>query len=444
MSNKKIIELKENATKYQNVKSEELIQAFKDNHIYFPDFIHKFILLNVLRKYVFDEEKLSIYTDEFKYQLNSYNFFSIYLLEKMIIDYDYKVLSSEYKNLFMRFFLKNQKKFKSTIALEKTLENLEEKQLAKEEDFNTCLSSFHQIYYTPKGYLDGIPLSILKEAIVETYNIPSLKGLAAKYNVELPRRASKQQLIDLISERFILSQDEKSLIENMTITDLCKYSKQKGLKISSDLKKADMVEFIIYTLHKYHEDVEKDLYNYDILLEDEENNTQENESMIERSEDSLPTSSVFVDAPLKETEFEKVEEEPIEDTPALEEVKEEEPKEVEPVEIQEEVPVEEVKEEEAPEEQAEEVEEEPIEDTPVIETPKEEPKEELQELDKDEEKNPVDYYDDSVDQEIRSIIKKYYQKKQRKDALARWIVSIIVIAVVAVVAYFVLKFLNVL
>ncbi len=442
MSNKKIIELKENATKYQNVKSEELVQAFKDNHIYFPDFIHKFILLNVLRKYVFDEEKLSIYTDEFKYQLNSYNFFSIYLLEKMIIDYDYKVLSSEYKNLFMRFFLKNQKKFKSTIALEKTLENLEEKQLAKEEDFSTCLSSFHQIYYTPKGYLDGIPLSILKEAIVETYNIPSLKGLAAKYNVELPRRASKQQLIDLISERFILSQDEKSLIENMTITDLCKYSKQKGLKISSDLKKADMVEFIIYTLHKYHEDVEKDLYNYDILLEDEENNTQENESVIERSEDSLPTSSVFVDAPLKETEFEKAiepTEEEKEEVPVEEEIKDEEAQEeqIEEPLVEEEVPVEENTQEEEP---IEEKDEEPIEDTPVIETPKEE----LQELDKDEEKNPVDYYDDSVDQEIRSIIKKYYQKKQRKDALARWIVSIIVIAVVAVVAYFVLKFLNVL
>lgn len=423
-------EIKAEAKKYEAVKSEDLVQIFKDNHIYFPDFVNRFLLINTTKKYFFDPVYLSTYTDEFSYKLRSFQFFSIHLVRKTLEENNIIVDPKDYKNLFMRFFFKNQKKFKSSIAFDGALEKVLENPSDSNESFADCLKNFDSIFYTPKGYLDGLSLSIFKESIVETYNVPQLKDLGLKYGVDIPKRINKQQLLDLISARFMLTEEERNEISSKAIIDLIQYSKKKGFRVSSELKKSDMVEYLIYQLNKYNEDVEKDLYNYDILSDEEKTSDVIEQNKIEHTDQGIPTSSILVDAeePVEETQPE--EEQPEETQP-----EEKAPEEEQPVQ---EAPAEEPAEEEAAEEQTEE--------TPAEEEPKE--KETLEEVQETPQETPEEedliapdlYYDQTVDEEIRDIIKKYYSKKLNRDSLFKWILIIVIVVLCIALAYFAIMY----
>lgn len=408
MDNKNITNIELEAQKYENVSTQEIVNLFKDNHIYFPDYVHRFILIHSLKKSFFDKEKVKTYPDELLYRLRSYNYFSIYLLESLHESLELDVDIKAYKVMLISFFLKNKKKFKTTIAFDKAFENLKNKKVSHEK-FSNMLVKLHELFYTPKGYLDGLSLSILKESVSETYTLNDLKELGAKYGVDVPRRINKSQLIEILAARFRLSNEEKVFLQSKSVLDLTKYAKEKGFKISADLKKADMVEFIIFSLNKYHEDQEKDLFNYDIISEEEPIDVEQVE--LATTEESIPVSEAFVEeAPVKEAEV--VEE--VEETPEVVEVIEEP--------VVEETPevVEEVEEEAKPVEmEVEEKAPQSIADAPEV------------------------YYDETIDNEIRSIIKSYYDKKARKDKASRATIIIIFIVVLAALAYFALSYFGV-
>ncbi len=435
----------EEAKKYEKVSSEELVALFKENHLYFPDFVDRYLLVNFFKKYIFDEAMYNTYSDEFKYRLRNYdNSSSIHLLEDIDKEYGYSVHPSEYKNLFMRFFLLNKNKFKTTIAFEKALEKMQGSMDGAQENYEKVRFHFRELFYTPKGYLDGIALSALKSAVSSTYTLNQIKGLGEKYNVDVPRRMNKQQLIDLISARFRLNDDEKAALQPKPILAISQYAKEKGFKISTDLKKEDMVEFIVYSLNKYNEDVEKDLYDYDFILDEEhvEMPVDEEEAevapvVVPVQEEPIPTTNEYVE-PETPAQEQPAEEAPAEE-PQPEEAPAEEPAQEEPQPEEahtEEAPVEETVPEEAPEEAPEEPAQEEA-------KPEEAPTQEEAKPEEPEEEEPEEEYDESLDNEIRDIIKDYYNKKARKDRGARILIIILFLILAAGLAFFALKYFNV-
>ena len=428
MDKEKLTQLIEEAKQYEKVSSEDLVRVFKDNHIWIPDFVDRFLLVNFFKKYVFDKEQYAKYTDEFKYRLRKYDqYFSIYLTEATDKEFNYSLHPYEYKNLFMRFFLLNKEKFNTTIAFEKALAKLKGNTDGAQENYEKVRVQFKDLYYTPKGYLDGIQLSILKEAVCKTYTLNQIRDLGAKYGVNVPKRMNKGQLLELIAARFRLTEDEKVALQPKPILELTQYSKEKGFKISTDLKKGDMVEFIVFSLNKYNEDIEKDLFDYDFIPEEEEVDTDPEkvfegvpEDEVEAQE--IPTTNQYVEP---ETPVEEVQEEPVVEEAPVEEVQEEP--------VQEEAPVEEAQPE---------VVEEPIQEEPVVEEVKEEEKPAPAPVQEEHEERELEY-DESVDVEIRDIIKDYYKKKSRKDKALRITILIIFLVLVAAVAFFALKFFGV-
>ena len=436
-------EMVEEALKYSDIRADSIVRVFKDNHIYFPDFVYKFLLLNCFKKHIFNDAYMQLYSDEFKYKLRSYNFFSIHLLRKTIEEYNIDVKANEFKNLFFRFYLKNEKKFKKSIILGTSLNELIEDKNPDETIYD-CLKSFDVLFYTPKGYLDGISLSILKESIIATYSLPYLKDLGSKYGVNVPKRINKSELLDLVSARFQLTDEERSSIESKSITEIITFSKKKGFKVSSDLKKSDMVEYIIFKLNKYNEEVEKDLYNYDILVESDLSEDKIEQDNLEQTDQAIPTSEVMV-----ENEMDDEDVSPQDEVETNEAVIEQEETATE-------------NEAEAPAQEIDTVEPEENSETETVETDNVEPTTEAQEetesseevvesLEPQEEKEeevedlsqPDIYYDQTVDEEIKSIIKKYYAKKLKKDTLFRLMVIAIFVVVVFLLVYFALKYYKV-
>ena len=418
MEFKDLESLSKEASRYERVSTTDLVQVFKDNHVYIPDFAFRFILINFMRKYALNKESMASYSDELKYRLNSFDKYSIHLALYLEAKYNIRVRNSEFKNLFMRFFLKNESSFETTTAFNKQLGKLRDKKNASNAElFVNMIAIFQEIVYTPQGYVDGIPIQELKDHVVPTYTLNEVPDLGKKYGVEIPKRINKAKFIELLTAKYSLSEEEQEELSKKSILDITKYAKERGLKFSTDLKKEDMVEYLIFALNKYDEEPDKDLYNYDILdvfNEDEKLVFDEEEPVVEE------------EAPIEVVAEEPVEEaQPVEEEPVVEEATEEAPQEEEAK-----VEEEEVVEEEAPEE--------PV----VVEELKDEeepaPIEPIEEEEDEEEE-----YNKSVDEEIRSIIKEYYKKKTKADRRLRTLVVILIILILGVAAVLALKLFNV-
>lgn len=403
------------------IPTEDIKKLFLKYKVKLPLFIHAFLLRETIRPQVFEDKIYNTYTDELKYRLRGYDNFSLYPLEKLIEKYNLDFELSRYKELLFNIIFVNMDKLSLKNSFINELEQLQHNytvdlEVMKYSEFYELTKDF---FYEAKGYLDGVKITDWNEELLSSYTLGDLKALGKKYGITVPRRINKSKLIEILTAKFQLTEDESELLSKKSVLDLEIYAKEKGFKISIDLKKKDMIEFIQFALDMYHKPVEEDNFSYDIPLESRE---EEVVGDIETEE-----------MPKEEKELEKVipVEEEVEDVvePYVEEEPEEEPQE----EIKEEVK-EEIKEEVKDEAPQKEVEEEPIslpeekpEEKAVVE---EKPQEEVlkdESILSEEEK-------ELLDEKINQIIKKFY-KKRRRRRIIWFIVIVFILALVGFVGY---------
>jgi len=273
---------------------------------------------------------------------------------------------------------------------------------------------FKEAFHESPGFLDGVPLNHCDDEMLNSYTLGDLKELGQKYNVDIPRRINKAKLIEILTAKFNLTGNEASLLVKMSVLDLEIYAKEKGFRISIDLKKQDMIEYIQYANNMYHKPVDKDEFNYNIPIE-----SREDEVVSDIEEE------IVVPVKIEEVYV------PVEEDIEIPENIEEEPEEVikEPVVetelVQEEIiPEPEIVEEKKPEPKKEkkvEPKPQPVTETQaVVET-------DAQSLLTAEEK-------ELLDEKINQIIKKFYKKRRRRRILFT-VLIILIIALVGFVGY---------
>ncbi|MDD2524663.1 MAG: hypothetical protein PHT81_07460, partial [Endomicrobiaceae bacterium] len=175
---------------------------------------------------------------------------------------------------------------------------------------------------------DGVKLTILKDVMIHSSTLGDLRGLGEKYGVKVPRRINKTQLVDILAKRFRLSDEEVILLNAKSVLELEIYAKEKGFSISIDLKKSDMVEYIVYSLAMYHQEVTKDMHNYSVPLAVDLDSVKIEEIKFESNDQDIPV--ILDEKPIFATAVEDLEpiiqeEEVIEPEPTPE------PKHIEPI-----------------------------------------------------------------------------------------------------------------
>jgi len=403
----------------------EIVRLLEKFDVRIPLYVHRFLVKETIRTEVFSEKLYNDYTDEQKYRLRGYDNFSIFLLEKMISDYNLNFDVAKYKEMLLNLIYLNKE---ALVIKDNFFADLEQLQHSYAVDMETL--SYHgvreimdRILYEQNGFLDGIEISEWDDELLTSYTLGDLRALGTKYGVKIPRRINKTTLVEMLTHKFRLSDDEKELLEIRSVLDLEIYAKENGFKISIDLKKTDMIEFIKYSLGMYDHYPKDDFFDYHIPLASDEEVVEED--IIEEKEDTVYTEEIH-----DEVETLSVEEIIEEETAS--EMTEEETVEEEPVEeVTEEEPFEEVIEEESTKEEPEPiVKEEPVEEEPeaVVEQeveeeimPEEEPKLADASILSPEEK-------ELLDEKINLIIKKYYKKRHRRIAISI-IVIILILAV---------------
>lgn len=413
------------------IPTEDLTALLVNHKIRIPYYIHRFVLKETIYSKVFQNKLYSTYTDELKYRLRGYHEYSLFLLEKLITDFNLDFDAAKYKEILFNLLFLNRDIYGIKDNFINDLEKLKYKYAVDFEkiSYQDAKKFFTGIFYEPSGYLDGVALNILKDVMIHSSTLGDLRGLGEKYSVKIPRRINKTQLVEILKARFRLTEEEIVLLNTKSVLELEIYAKEKGFNISIDLKKSDMIEYLVYSLNLYHQEISKDTHRYDIPLAADIDSVQVDAILFESNDQDIPVTQLEEEKPAEPViEPETVTEEVIKEEPVQEETEEVV---VEPViEKVEPVVIEETKPEEKIEEPVIEKVEETIQPT-VIEQPVQ-PKVTEQPAQKTAE--PLDFTDEEkalLDEKINQIIKKYNKKRHRKIFWTVFILSIVGLVLIA-------------
>lgn len=395
------------------VPVKDIVERMKEHHIKLPLFAYRFLLKETIRDEVFDEKRFESYTDELQYRLRNYDDYSIYLLEKLIHKYDLEFNLPKFKEMLFNFLYLNRntkdidKSFFDQIISLKDEYELEVERL----DYDTFYQMFENRLYQTIGYIDGIHSNEWTDETLTSHTLGDLKELGQKYGIKVPRRINKNRLIEILSAKLRLTDEEVELLSKKSILDIEIYAKERGFRISTDLKKRDMIEFIKFSLGMYHKEIPLDEFDYGIaiptieddLSEDIEDIEEDVEEQVDQADEELETETAVEQADELEEEIaieetENIEEEIVEE-PAKETSPEEKPQEKQEEPKKKEVKEEKIKEESLPTDLA---------DSDLL-------TEEEKEL---------------LDEKIAFIIRKYHKKKKRRKIfkIIFWTLFILILA----------------
>lgn len=408
------------------VPIKDIVERMKEHHIKLPLFIYRFLLKETIRDEVFESKRYQSYTDELQYRLRNYDMHSIFLLDKLIHQYELPFDLPKFKEMLFNFLYLNKdtkdidRSFFDQIIELKDHYELQVERMSYDEFYQLIENRLFQT----TGYIDGIHSNDWTDETLTSHTLGDLKDLGQKYGIKVPRRINKNRLIEILAAKLRLTEEEVAHLSTKSILDIEIYAKDKGFRISTDLKKRDMIEFIKFSLGMYHKDIPNDNYNYNIPIPKLE---EELEEEIEEVKDEVIEDVIIPDQPAEDDII-------IEDIPEEEEIEEE-------IAIQETHEIEEIKEEEEVQVKKE-----------IKKDLKKELKQEIKEEIEEEEKDlPSELVDtdllteeekELLDEKIAYIIRKYHKKKKRRKVF-KVIFFTLLILVLAFVAYSVIHYLYI-
>ncbi len=228
------------------IPSSEVVKYLLNKEIYLPTYLHKALIRKNIAPTIANADNDDKFSDEMKHRLKWFDQFTIYQLEKLAHSYGIKIDVKEYKRDFWDIIIHNRNDLGINNLEFIKLQNLAIKyQRSEMESFNDMIGNFRKVYFEPTGYFEGCLISQAKEVLSYAMTLTDIRELGKKYQVEIPRRINKQQLIEVIAIKLDLNESEQEALQKKSILELERHAKENNINISIELKKLDMIEYIL-------------------------------------------------------------------------------------------------------------------------------------------------------------------------------------------------------
>ena len=383
-------------------KDSKKVAAYLVEHASLPREMRMFALRLVLNDYVKMAKDL-VLSDEFMYRLNWYEKFSETQLVKfwnVLETSNSEVFNAadeavRFKKTFYLLLLKNAAVVEFTDKELEELLNLETPESTL-ESFNEFMNESDGAFFDYECNFDGMSYEDFKTTLKKCSTVADIRNIASKYDINVPKRLKKEELVAIVLEGLRrqgkADENTEAQLKKMSAITLQRHAKVNGIKASTEMKKDDIIDFIMNRLESSSKAVRKPRIQLESLPELEE---------FKFSKDYLREVAAVVDeeeeAPVVEQAVvEEVQPEPVVEEAPAEEVVEEVVEEAPAEEVVEEQPVEEVV-----EETVEEVVEETVEETVEEETVEEsQPEEEVVEADTEIVEETEEVVEEEVSEEV--------------------------------------------
>ena len=269
----------------KDLPSKEVVAFFNEQGMNMPRKVRMNALHKVLDKRVKKPEFQSTFTDEVRYRLRWLKTFSEHQLEGILTLISNAEIYNEYRETLWLMFIKLHEELKiDTEKLTQLFETARGYKQSQKESISEYQRGMDSLFYDERNEVDGLEYNKFREVLSKSSTLNELREIGAKYNIDVPRRIKKEELVDIIIEacsasgKFTPEDEEK--VKRMSVQQLQRYAKQNGVKASIELKKEDIIEYII---SRVETEVQKSYVNLavlDIPTEDDEP-IEEDEEIIE-------------------------------------------------------------------------------------------------------------------------------------------------------------------
>lgn len=234
-----------------NLSGKQISDFFLNREIKMPRALNMLALRSVLNDQVKISKQL-VLTDEMRYRLLSYNSFSEYQLQNFMATIVSDTLFGQYVKNLWKLILANTAELKLVESELSYLLTLKKEQL--NNDFNSYEVLINPAFVDFDEEFDGLGYDAFQSTLVKSSTITELREIGAKYNLNIPRRLKREELEKLICERLEeenkLDEETKAKLDAMPVLMLQRFAKINGIKLSVELKKDELVDFIIRAAKK--------------------------------------------------------------------------------------------------------------------------------------------------------------------------------------------------
>lgn len=256
--NNKKMRVGELITNLKSLPSSEVRDFFIKQKKMIPRNIRCEVLRKVIADKINSDKKLvSTLTDEMNYRLNWYSKFSEYQLENYIDFFKNPEFTDYYKEeLWLAIVCRHDDLKIDDI----TIFTLNQKSInfRIESDVNEEFMEYNRtmdcIFYDEPGCLDNLKLSDFRENLIQSSTLVELREIGSKYGIDVPRRIKKNELMDIILDELkaknALTPELEEKIPKMSVVALQRLAKDNGIKASIELKKEDIIEYIIKSINQ--------------------------------------------------------------------------------------------------------------------------------------------------------------------------------------------------
>jgi hypothetical protein len=236
------------------IPSNEIVKYLKNKEIYLPYYFHKALIRKNIAPAIADAESSNKFSDEMKFRLKHFDKFTIFQLEKLAFGYQLKINVQEYKKDFWDIIVRNRTELGINNLEFVKLQNLTLKYSKEDQEtYEEMRQNFEEVYFEPQGYFNGTLFEEAKEVLNSSTTLTEIRELGKLYGVEIPRRINKKQLIDILAIKLNLDEEKIQEISKKSILEIERYAKRRKVNVSIELKKSDMIEYILIKMPEKEE-----------------------------------------------------------------------------------------------------------------------------------------------------------------------------------------------
>jgi hypothetical protein len=284
--NGQVVKVEDLLTTLRDLPSKEIVAFFNEQGMNMPRKVRMSALHKVLDRKVRKPEFQKNFTDEVRYRLRWIKTFSEHQLEGTLTLISNADIYNEYRETLWLMFIKLHEELKiDTEQLTKIYETARGYKMSQKESIAEYQRGLDPLFYDERNEVDGLEYNTFREVLSKSSTLNELREIGAKYNIDVPRRIKKEELVDIIIEACSASgkfqPEDEEKVKRMSVQQLQRFAKQNGVKASIELKKEDIIEYII---SRVETEVQKSYVNLAVLdIPTEDDEVEEEEPIIEEA-----------------------------------------------------------------------------------------------------------------------------------------------------------------
>lgn len=248
--NKKSYTLSDILEKMILLPSEEMKEYFQTLKLSLPRKLRMMTARTVLDPYLEDKEQVRKLSDEMRYRIGWYDYFSEAQLINLVPQFNDGKLIKAYKvELWHKLVNLMVEKKVSEPQFDKLVDMVDQITSPIRENFLVYNENLEPLFFDKKDEIDGLNPDTFRGALYKASTLVEIRKIGLKYGVSVPRRLKKHELAeivkDVLKERGQYTDSEGEKIDNMSVIILQRYAITNEIKASIELKKEEVIEYIL-------------------------------------------------------------------------------------------------------------------------------------------------------------------------------------------------------